>query len=264
MSEKEVYWKRDMFNVIMRILQEKNVLAHKNNSVLICTAADENGGFDLAEAMLARIVDRKSVLYLSGGKTPKRLYTQIAKKEQIIPGAVGLIDERYGGRFHSNSNEKMIRETGLLRYFEILDIPFFPILHQEKSREETALAYDEKYRSLLSTFSKHVGILGIGEDGHTAGIPSLNSNLKSQISKIHSANNFVTEYNYMKVKYGERVTMTFAGLSMLDVLLVLVFGSAKRNVLKMVFSEGSEEEVPGRFYKRPEIAKKTILITDQV
>jgi hypothetical protein len=30
-----------------------------------------------------------------------------------------------------------------------------------------------------------------------------------------------------------------------------------------MFTEGREEEIPARFFKRPEIAKKTLLITDQ-
>jgi len=63
--------------------------------------------------------------------------------------------------------------------------------------------------------------------------------------------------------FKERITMTFLGLSMLDILIVLVFGNEKQNALKLLFSEGSEEEIPSRFYQRPDIAKKTLLITDQ-
>ena len=50
---------------------------------------------------------------------------------------------------------------------------------------------------------------------------------------------------------------------MLDFLLVLVFGKDKREALRLVFKDGSEDDIPGRFYKRPEIAKKTLIITDQ-
>ena len=63
--------------------------------------------------------------------------------------------------------------------------------------------------------------------------------------------------------FKERITMTFLGLSMLDVFIVLVFGEDKKDALEKVFTEGPEEEVPGRFFKRPEIAKRTLLITDQ-
>ena len=254
-----------MINELAGLIKEQNLLLHQYSGISVVTVEDQQKGFDVASNILFSIVDKRSVLYLSGGKTPKELYAKLAKEEILTPGAVGLVDERYGPRLHADSNEKMIQDAGFLRYLEMLDIPFYPILQKELSREETAAEYDGKLRSLQSTFPKHVGILGIGEDGHTAGIPagSQKSKVKSQKSDIYNTTDLVTEYNDTSGKYGERVTMTFMGLAMLDILLVLVFGSAKRDSLKLVFSEGLEEEVPGRFYKRPEIARKTLLITDQ-
>ncbi len=247
-----------MINELAGLIQEQNLLLHQYSGISVVTVEDQQKGFDAASNILSSIVDKRSVLYLSGGKTPKELYAKLAKEEILTPGAVGLVDERYGARFHADSNEKMIQDTGFLRYLEMLDIPFYPILQKELSREETAAEYDDKLRSLQSTFPKHIGILGIGEDGHTAGIPA-----GSRKSDIYNTTDLVVEYSDTSGKYGERVTMTFMGLAMLDILLVLVFGSPKANALKLVFQDGSEEEVPGRFYKRPEIARKTLLITDQ-
>jgi 6-phosphogluconolactonase/glucosamine-6-phosphate isomerase/deaminase len=252
-----------MVNELAWLLQEQNLLLHQNSGISVVTVADQEKGFDLASNIISSIVDKKSVLYLSGGKTPKELYSKLAQEESLTPGAIGLVDERYGERFHANSNEKMIQDTGFLRYLEILDIPFYPILKAGLSREETAREYDAKIRSLQSTFPKHIGILGIGMDGHTAGLPAQNSKFETQKSKIYNTNDLVTEYDDTSGKYGERVTMTFIGLAMLDILLVLVFGREKKSAIDIVFGEGSEEEVPGRFYKRPEIAQKTLLITDQ-
>ncbi len=268
-----------MINEILQIFREQNVLVHNNSGIAVCTVADSRKGFELAGEILSRIVDRKSVLYLSGGRTPKDFYARIAHEERLKPGAVGLVDERYGPRFHEKSNEKMIKDTGILRYLEILDIPFYPILQSPQpplskggaegggfiKRAEIAKMYDEKIRFLHSTFQKHIGILGVGNDGHTAGLPAVGQSLKLKVKSLELFNSqeLVTEYNDTRGKYGERVTMTFLGLSMLDVLLVLVFGPAKRDAMELVFSEGSEEEIPGRFYKRSEIAKKTVFITDQ-
>ena len=110
-------------------------------------------------------------------------------------------------------------------------------------------------RWLQAIFPKHVGILGIGADGHTAGLP-----VGKRVDENHE---LVTEYDDGGGEYGERVTMTFLGLSMQDALLVLVFGEEKMKALELVFGEGKEEDVPGRFFKRPEIAERTLLITDQ-
>jgi 6-phosphogluconolactonase/glucosamine-6-phosphate isomerase/deaminase len=257
-----------MVNELTTLIKEQNLLAHQYSGISVVTVENQQEGFDAALNILSRIIDKKSVLYLSGGRTPKELYFKLARDESLTPGAVGMVDERYGERFHENSNERMIRDTGFLRYLEMLDMPFYPILQAGLSRVETAHEYDAKLRSLQSTFPKHIGILGIGEDGHTAGLPAgapafaEGSGEAKQNSKIYNTSDLVTEYDDGG-KYGERVTMTFMGLAMMDILLVLVFGSAKRNALKLIFGEGREEEVPGRFYKRPEIARKTLLITDQ-
>ncbi|MBU4017211.1 6-phosphogluconolactonase [Patescibacteria group bacterium] len=279
----------DMVNELAHFLVEQNVLTHIYSGVSVVKVVDQQKGFELAPNILSLIVDKKSVLYLSGGNTPKELYSKLAREESVVPGAVGMVDERYGLKLHENSNEKMIRDTGFLRYLEMLDIPFYPILQAGLSREETAREYDAKLRSLQSTFPKHIGILGIGADGHIAGIPAEDqksplrpgfakatsgrqgfagqAKVKSQKSDIYNTTDLVVEYNDESGRYGERVTMTFMGLTMMDILLVLVFGSSKARALELVFQDGSDpsspEEVPGRFYKRPEIARKTLMITDQ-
>jgi len=50
---------------------------------------------------------------------------------------------------------------------------------------------------------------------------------------------------------------------MLDQLLILAFGDSKQAMFELLFSAGKEEDIPARFFKRPEIAAKTVLITDQ-
>jgi 6-phosphogluconolactonase/glucosamine-6-phosphate isomerase/deaminase len=42
-----------------------------------------------------------------------------------------------------------------------------------------------------------------------------------------------------------------------------VFGEDKQRALDGLFEEGAEEEIPARFFKRHEIAEKTLFITDQ-
>ncbi len=252
-----------MFQKIQNIIRELNVLSHLNEGITVCTVKNQNNGFDLMTSLLEEIVDRKTALYLSGGKTPKGLYEKIASQETLIPGAVGFVDERYGEKNHPSSNEKMIRETGLVRYLEIRDVPFYPILTVDKGRKQTAEEYDKLVRSLNTVFPRSVGILGIGADGHTAGIAGNRKDFKNPLFDRIRKNLLVSEFDDPTGPFRQRVTMTFLGLSMLDVLLVLVFGEDKKDALEMMFSDGSEEEIPARFYKRPEIAKKTLLITDQ-
>lgn len=250
-----------MFNQVKLLLKKENILSHENQGVTVAKVSDPQSGLSLAKDILTEIVVNKTVLYLSGGSL-RSLYEMLAQEGEIIPAAVGLVDERYGKKFHPNSNEKMIQETQFLRYLHARDIPFYPIL-QDKSRTETAEDYDKKFRELSIIYQKSVGLLGIGPDGHTSSIIPNRRDFHNPWFDMDRTFLMVSEFDDPKSHYKERVGMTFLGLMMLDVLIVPVFGSAKQKTLERVFEEGSEEEIPARFFKRPDIAKKTLFITDQ-
>ena len=222
----------------------------------------------LANSILSKNVDKKTALFLSGGSTPQPLYELIAKKGRLSFGAAAMVDERFGERMHKNSNEKMIGETGLLSYLEEKKVPFYGILRlHPKGGLDLAKDYNKKVKNLLENFSKSIAIMGIGEDGHTASLPAgiphfAKASRGKQKSKIKNQK-YVESVNNFPGEFKERITLTFKALSKMDLLIVLAFGSAKQNALKLVFEKGTLSEIPARFYTKSEIAKKTILITDQ-
>lgn len=262
-----------MIKDLQQFISQKGLILEPKDPFVV-TVSDASEGIILAKDILYQLSDKKTLLLLSGGKTPKAFYETLAKEEKLETGAVGLIDERYGPKMHLDSNEWMIQKTGLLGYLTYQHIPFYPILQENRhpgvpmaigaigsqSLANTTLQYDETLRFLLGGFSKSIGILGIGLDGHTAGIPA-----KVQpSSRLHlNKHTYVTYYDNFPGEYKQRITMTFLGLSMLDIMLVLVFGEDKKSALQAMFAQGSEEEIPARFFKRPHIAQKTLLITDQ-
>jgi 6-phosphogluconolactonase/glucosamine-6-phosphate isomerase/deaminase len=251
------------------------------NGIIVFESPTVNRANDVATEILEKYCDFKTAIFLSGGNTPKKLYELTAKNRNLKAGAVGQIDERFGKKGYRHSNEAMIEGTGLIKYFESKNIRFYPVLQNgELSIKDTATQYDEALRFIFKYIPKSVGILGIGADGHTAGIPSGNQkgNIKNQklmdINKRikNDQGSFVSYYEDESKIYGPRITMNYTGLSQLDLLLVMVLGSEKREALKNVFkyvhSTGSGlsreiEDCPARFYLRPEIARKTIMITDQ-
>ncbi len=218
-------------------------------------------GLEKAKEELYKRVDTKTVLFLSGGSTPKPLYEALVKEKVLKPAAVAMIDERFGKKLHENSNEKMIKDTGFIKYLDKIKTQFYPIIHSGLSREQSATAYDKKSRDLFFHFNKSVGILGIGKDGHTAGIPAGISNIKYQLS--NKKDEFVTSYDDENGNYGQRITLTFAGLSLLDFFIVLAFGKEKKEAIEKIFVQGPVEEIPARFYNSQDISKKTLFITDQ-
>lgn len=256
----------------VKLLQE---IAHKEKDgifvVNVPTAVSAN---KTVKKILENYADSKTAIFLSGGNTPKKLYEEIASEKTLRFGAALMIDERFGEKMHKKSNELMLKETGLLEYFENMNVRFYPILQNDIDLENTALQYDETLRFLFKYFPKSVGLLGLGDDGHTAGIPS---GIKSHESRIMNPNDIVRKMMenqsllvsfYELEGYGKRITMNFNALSMLDLILILVLGQEKREILNLMFKVSNlEEEIekfPAKYYLKPEIASKTILITDQI
>lgn len=248
--------------MVLEYLTKHAIHYHENQGITVCNVLDLTAGVELVKEILYEIVDRKTVLYFTGGSL-QQLYEQLAKEERLLPGAVGLIDERFGEPMHLDSNEKMISETRILKYFAFKEVPFYPILQKGKSREEAAALYDEKIRSLHTTYQKHIGLLGIGPDGHISSIIPNRPDFHDPWFDPDQQHLLVSEFNDPNSHYKERVGMTFLGLSMLDFLIVPVFGDSKQPMFELMFAKGSEEEIPARFFKKPGIASKTLLITDQ-
>jgi len=249
------------------LLNQKQFHSYKHEGINVAQVSTLYDGFKMAREILYELVDRKTVLYLSGGQTPKDLYENLANDKKLNPGAVALVDERYGTKLHNTSNERMIIASGLLPYLKDGGVPFYPILQNDHpDLKETADNYDMTIRYLIAGFPKSVGILGIGLDGHTAGIAGerpTGSIFHNTMFDDEQKNLLVSSYSDLQGNFKERVSMTFLGLSMIDIFIVLVFGENKKEALQKALSEGAEEDVPGRFFKRSEIARRTLLITDQ-
>lgn len=255
-----------MINLAL-LLNEKNIATYLKDGIHVAQVSTLYDGFKTAREVLYEIVDKTTVLYLSGGQTPKGLYENLANDKKLNPGAVALVDERYGTKLHNTSNERMLIASGLLPYLKDKGTPFYPVLqNNHPNLKETADNYDMTIRYLFAGFPKSVATLGIGLDGHTAGIagerPTGNV-FHNQMFDDDKKNLLVSSFSDLQGNFKERVSMTFLGLSMIEIFIVLVFGEDKKEALAKVFSEGSEEDVPGRFLKRPEIARRTLLITDQ-
>ncbi|KKP81209.1 MAG: hypothetical protein UR81_C0004G0011 [Candidatus Levybacteria bacterium GW2011_GWB1_35_5] len=218
----------------------------------IIKVKNADSAIDKAKSLLYKYCNSQTALFLSGGSTPKALYQTFSKEQKLKVRAVALVDERFGLPMHRDSNEKMISDTGLFDYFKSLKISIETILNG-KDIENARKDYEEKIENLFNNFKLKIAILGIGENGHTAGIPAGFNNSKDFVVKI---DNFPS-------KFKKRITLTFTALEKMDKLIVLVFGDSKKWALEEMFNNGPIEEIPARFYLKKEVSEKTILITDQ-
>ena len=104
-------------------------------------------------------------LALSGGSTPKKLFSALSKSdfswERVT---VTLVDERWVDPQSEQSNEKLLKEYLLQNY--AAKAKFIPLKSHFARAKEGVVALE----IILGEFVKHldVVVLGMGEDAHTA------------------------------------------------------------------------------------------------
>lgn len=222
------------------------------NDVKTIQCNDKNEASKKALEIILKHVDQSTLLLLSGGTSPDLLYQLIAQDKSLKPGAVAMVDERYGLPMHVNSNEKMISDTGLLDYLSNEGVPVYRIL-KEGDMEGMAGQYEQIIRELFARFSKKVAIMGIGSDGHTAGI-------KPDLDYDHTR--LVVSYDDKEGYFGKRITLTFEALKQIDQFIVLIFGRNKKEAFQKMFIEKDRKIIPAAFYL--EYSSKIFLLIDKI
>src|SRR3989344_2278374 len=182
-----------------------NIPFYKKNDIAIVSVKNAEEGLVAAKKIIYHVVDKNTAFFLSGGISPKSLYEDLAKEKRLLPGIVAVVDERFGMPFHKNSNEKMIKVTGLIDYLEANGIRFEKVLKTDErstnnSLENTAFIYNKKVQDILLRFQTKVAIMGIGGDGHTASLPA-----GGQRSRV-KGQNYVVSISDFSGEFKERVT----------------------------------------------------------
>ena len=237
-------------------LKDKN---NKKQGISVIKIKDIGSANNFCKNVLDENASKKTVLFLSGGATPVSLYETLAKEKSLKLGAVALVDERFGEEMHANSNEKMIEKTGLYNFLKEGKVAVHKILNGENINKATK-NYEKVVAKLLKEYKVRVAILGLAKDGPTAGLAPYRQDFRHSLFKSGS---LVGNYDDKNGSFKQRITLTFKALEKMDLIVILAVGDDKRKALDAMFAEGALEEIPARFFVRPGIAEKTILITDQ-
>lgn len=206
-----------------------------------------------AHEILKDLVDNVTLLALSGGMSPD-YQAMIVKPANILPGAICVVDERYGEPFHKDSNELLLKNFGVIEYCQRKRVDFHKIL-EGKGIDQTAEDYDQLMAELFVKYPKKVGIMGIGTNLHTAGIfPHLVAVKSDRLVTSETVDD----------KFPQRITLTLKALGEFDNFIVLVFGEGKREaLLKMLdVNENDMQKYPAIFYRKG--FAKSWLITDVI
>jgi 6-phosphogluconolactonase len=175
---------------------------------------------------------------LSGGSTPKALYSLLASPEyktRLDWDRVHLFwgDERCVSPDHQDSNYRMVREALLGK----IDLPDGNIHRMAGERDPAAAAID--YENELRAFFQSMGnatprfdliLLGIGEDGHTASLFPGSTALNEQERLVATT--------YVERLKGHRLTLTLPVINAAAQVTFLVAGQSKATIIKEILGKG--------------------------
>ncbi len=205
-----------------------------------------------AHDLLKDLVDWQTLLALCGGTSPD-YRKMIVEPGDILPGAIAVVDERYGEPFHKDSTEFLLKEEGVKEYADKNCIEAHKIL-KGKDLIETGEVYAKEIAELFGRFSKRVAVMGVGANLHTAGIFPFSLAAKSpQLAVSETVND----------RFPERVSITLKALGGFTSFVILMFGREKKEALKIMLDEKENDmqKYPAIFYRKSPI--KSYLITDQ-
>ncbi len=199
---------------------------------------------DLVSAAIEAAAAAKSTvrLVVSGGSTPRRLYTLLGEppwRERIEWKKVHLFwaDERCVPPDHNESNYRLVAGTLLSR----VDLPEDRIhrIRGEKDPEPAAQAYEEEILAFFRPAALPVFdliLLGAGEDGHTAslfpGSPVLREKKRLAVPV------------YREAPKHNRVTLTLPVLNHAAHILFLASGRSKAAVVHEIVEDGNPKQYP--------------------
>lgn len=203
----------------------------------LCSAAAE----DFFQLVMAALKKKPTCnVSLSGGSTPKSLYSLIAQRaaEDDALRAINwqrihffFGDERCVPPTHADSNYRMVKETLLAR-------GTFPEsnvhrIHAELEPKAAAEQYEQELRSHFGGVPAFdLSWLGMGPDGHTASL--FPGTLAVQENTRLAVANFVQKLD------ATRVTLTFPVFNAARKVQFLVTGGDKAPMLKKVLVHGED------------------------
>ena len=214
---------------------------------------DKSEGQIKAHDILKRLVDKHTLLALSGGTSVDyRVMLATTEGTEILPGAICVVDERYGEEFHRDSNELLLKNQGIKDFADEECIETHKILKGQKFLK-TAKIYKKEIEDLFKRFKKRVGVMGIGANLHTAGIFPFSV-------AAHSPDFVVAEE--VDGKFPKRITLTLKALGEFSSFVLLVFGASKLDALRTLLDERENDiqKYPAIFYRKARVDSH--LVTD--
>lgn len=186
----------------------------------------EEGIADLTQRLVQELSAGKRLLWLvTGGsniaasvKIMDSIADELSRHLTIL-----LADERYGPPGHADSNWVQLMDSG----FQGKHASMLPVLHAGDSFEQAATRYNQLAGQALDEAEIIIAQIGIGPDGHIAGI-------LPNSPAAHEAEALISAYDSPPY---QRLTMTFPALQRITADYSFAFGESKRQALTSLEEE---------------------------
>lgn len=181
------------------------------------------GEDELLATLKTKLSEGKKLLWIvSGGsvidiaaRVMSNLDDNLSKNLQVL-----LSDERYGEVGHKDSNYAQLVAAGFNKKQAI----FESVLVDGLTMEQTKARFTELFINGLVWADQVIGQLGIGEDGHIAGIlPN---------SPVVSSTESVVAYDSNPY---QRISLSLKSLKQIDQTLIFCFGQNKHDALSRLY-----------------------------
>ena len=197
-------------------------------------AAAAEFALQAAEAIRAR---GRFTVALSGGSTPKSLYSLLATKPNIPWDKIYFFwgDERHVPPDHPDSNYRMADEA-LLSKVPVPAKNVFRLHAEEKDAQAAALQYEQTLKDFFhlspGEFPRFdLILLGLGPDGHAA-------SLFPESAALNETHRLVVA-NWVEKFKTDRITFTFPVLNAAACVIFLASGAEKASIVREVLGNNS-------------------------
>jgi len=208
-----------------------------------CKLACREAADDLVKSLKDH-ANKKCLLLVSGGSSAKVADWAASDLDINVTNSTDLaqVDERFGAVGHDNSNWRYLTERGLNpdifnQHIEILKLGV--------SAADIAITYSKQLQHLIDEANYKVVLLGLGEDGHIAGMLPMADEAK--FDELFLGGSLVASY---VGDTHERITITAKALLQMDKIVVYACGPAKLGAVNELNNPHNIHEYPAEILKR--------------
>ena len=180
----------------------------------------------------------KASLVVSGGSTPKPLFTFLSQTDFAWEKvSVTLADERWVDASHKDSNEKLVRDNFLIN--KATSAHFVSLTTDAENAQTAEAEISQRIDAIDNQFD--VLILGMGEDGHTASLFPCSEEISEGLNMSRHLSAIATQPTTAP---HQRMSMSLAKIVNAKNVFLHLTGAKKKAVLLDALANFTDLEKP--------------------